>query len=38
MSFEINYDFDNIRLDAHNSGHLVGSFILAVLFGFWWKE
>ena len=37
MSFEINCDLDNIKLDAHNFGHLIGSFILAVLFDFWWS-
>ena len=35
--FEINYDLDNIKLNFHNSIHLLGSFILAVLFGFWWS-
>jgi len=33
--FEINYDLDRIRLNFHNSIHLLGSFILAVFFGFW---
>lgn len=37
MSFEINYDLNNIKLNAHNFGHLVGNFIIALLFGFWWS-
>ena len=35
--FEINYDLKSIRLNYHNFSHLIGSFILAVLFGFWWS-
>jgi len=35
MNFEINNDLDRIRLNYHNFTHLLGSFILAVLFGFW---
>jgi len=37
MNFEINYDLDRIRLNFHNSIHLLGSLILAALFGFWWS-
>ena len=35
MNFEINYDLKSIKLNFHNLIHLLGSFILAVLFGFW---
>ena len=35
--FEVNNDLNRIRLNYHNSIHLLGSFILAVLFGFWWS-
>jgi len=34
-AFEVNYDLNKIILDFHNSIHLLGSFVLAVLFGFW---
>ena len=37
MNFEINNDLKSIRLNFHNSIHLLGSFILAVLFSFWWN-
>ena len=37
MNFEINNDLNRIRLSYHNFTHLLGSFILAVLFSFWWN-
>jgi len=36
-SFEINQDLKNIKFTFHNSIHLVGSFVLALFFGFFWS-
>ncbi len=35
MGFEINNDLKRLRFDIHNAGHLVGSFLFALLWGFW---
>ncbi len=33
--FEINNDLNRLRFDIHNAGHLIGSFVFALLWGFW---
>ena len=35
MKLKFNNDLNDIKLDFHNSCHLIGAFILAIICGFW---